>query len=261
MTTLTFAPRQLFQALAQVKLACAKDDTLPALTVISARAEGTSLHLVATDRYRAHYAHVELEDAVQPVDFTLPASAVADLKSMRWNAKRGGPLVGTVRIAPGDVYLSAPDTPEIRYPRPDFEYAALDATYGVTGMLAQAITETEKEDRPSVMQFNPAYMADLHRAARLAASSHVSVVMENLSSRAICRLSDDSTRFRALVMGIRQVESEDSPHGEAVDGLDRLGNLGRPSDGHVTPPSFRTDGSTERAKAREAQATREPVNA
>ena len=262
MTILKFAPRTFFTALAQVKLACSKDEMTPALGLISARAEGTSLHLCATDRYRAHYAHVALDEPVRPVDFTVPASAVADLKSMRWNAKRGGPLEAEAAIANDGVTFSATDCPEIRYPVPDTQEAALDAHYGVQSMLAKALLTLDHEgaDRPSDMSFDPAFMADFQRAARLAPDSNVSVMAQNLDGRFICRLSDDSTSFRALVMSVRR-----SPEGGQDDavlaGLDRVRELGKPSTGQVFSPAAPKDGPAASEAAERATHAPEPANA
>lgn len=80
------------------------------------------------------------------------------------------------------------------------------------------------------MRFNPAFIADMNRATRLSLDGNTSVTTANLSgARVICCLSDDSTRFRALVTGLVARGAEDKePHSVVADGLDRMSGPGLP---------------------------------
>ena len=82
-------------AVSQVAIAAGRDDTLPMLTGVRIELEGSTLALLATDRYRL--AVRELEWRPDAPDMTL--SALVPARTLNDTAKTLGPLGGSVTVA------------------------------------------------------------------------------------------------------------------------------------------------------------------
>jgi DNA polymerase-3 subunit beta len=82
-------------AVAQVAVAAGRDDTLPVLTGVRLELEGTSLTMLATDRYRLAIRELEWRPDADEASLTalVPARTLAD------TAKTLGPLGGSVTVA------------------------------------------------------------------------------------------------------------------------------------------------------------------
>jgi DNA polymerase-3 subunit beta len=82
-------------AVAQVAVAAGRDETLPMMTGVRLELSGSTLSLLATDRYRLAIREITWEPAAADVDTTalVPARTLAD------TAKTLGPLGGNVTVA------------------------------------------------------------------------------------------------------------------------------------------------------------------
>jgi DNA polymerase-3 subunit beta len=82
-------------AVAQVAVAAGRDETLPMMTGVRMELSGSTLSLLATDRYRLAIREITWEPAAADVDTTalVPARTLAD------TAKTLGPLGGHVTVA------------------------------------------------------------------------------------------------------------------------------------------------------------------
>ncbi|GLZ32998.1 DNA polymerase III subunit beta [Lentzea sp. NBRC 105346] len=69
--------RALVSALAPVASAASRDDALPIFTGVRIQSAGSSLHLLATDRYRMAHAVLPWEPGPAPLDVLVPATALA----------------------------------------------------------------------------------------------------------------------------------------------------------------------------------------
>ncbi|HEX3787569.1 MAG TPA: DNA polymerase III subunit beta [Pseudonocardiaceae bacterium] len=116
--------RPLLRALAAVAGAASKDDALPLFTGVRLRAEGDTLRLVATDRYRLAIAELPWrpEPAAAPLDVLVPATLVTELARQAAGADRLTLHADTDRFALawgdsviGTALLAAPFPNEDRY--------------------------------------------------------------------------------------------------------------------------------------------------
>jgi DNA polymerase III subunit beta len=82
-------------AVAQVAVAAGRDDTLPILTGVRMEIEGSTLALLATDRYRLAVREIEW----RPDDSEIGVAALVPAKTLNDTAKTLGPLGGSVTIA------------------------------------------------------------------------------------------------------------------------------------------------------------------
>jgi DNA polymerase III subunit beta len=82
-------------AVAQVAVAAGRDDTLPILTGVRMEIEGSTLALLATDRYRLAVREIEW----RPDDSEISVAALVPAKTLNDTAKTLGPLGGSVTIA------------------------------------------------------------------------------------------------------------------------------------------------------------------
>ncbi len=82
-------------AVAQVAVAAGRDDTLPILTGVRMEIEGSTLALLATDRYRLAVREIEW----RPDDSETSVAALVPAKTLGDTAKTLGPLGGSVTIA------------------------------------------------------------------------------------------------------------------------------------------------------------------
>lgn len=82
-------------AVAQVAIAAGRDDTLPMLTGVRMELEGSTLSLVATDRYRLAVREMQW----QPQEDAGSVHALVPAKTLSDTAKTLGPLGGTVTVA------------------------------------------------------------------------------------------------------------------------------------------------------------------
>jgi DNA polymerase III subunit beta len=82
-------------AVAQVAIAAGRDETLPMMTGVRLELSGSTLALLATDRYRLAVREITWEPAAEDVETTalVPARTLAD------TAKTLGPLGGSVTVA------------------------------------------------------------------------------------------------------------------------------------------------------------------
>ncbi|MGA8115108.1 MAG: DNA polymerase III subunit beta [Actinocatenispora sp.] len=82
-------------AVAQVAVAAGRDDTLPMITGVKLELEGTSLTLLATDRYRAAMRELDW----QPDESETSLSALVPARTLNETARALGPLGGSVGVA------------------------------------------------------------------------------------------------------------------------------------------------------------------
>jgi DNA polymerase-3 subunit beta len=82
-------------AVSQVAIAAGRDDTLPILTGVRIEIEGSTLALLATDRYRLAVREIEW----RPDDPEMSVAALVPAKTLNDTAKTLGPLGGDVTIA------------------------------------------------------------------------------------------------------------------------------------------------------------------
>lgn len=134
-------------AVAQVAVAAGRDETIPMLTGVRIEIDGSTLTLLATDRYRAAVREL----AWQPDDADINTQALVPARTLADTAKTLGPLGGEVTLAlsrggvgegligfaGGDRRTTSrlldPDFPKIRSLFPD-QYAAT-AKVGVAGLI------------------------------------------------------------------------------------------------------------------------------
>jgi DNA polymerase III subunit beta len=134
-------------AVAQVAVAAGRDETIPMLTGVRIEIEGSTLTLLATDRYRAAVREL----AWRPDDADINTQALVPARTLADTAKTLGPLGGEVTLAlsrggvgegligfaGGDRRTTSrlldPDFPKIRSLFPD-QYAAT-AKVGVAGLI------------------------------------------------------------------------------------------------------------------------------
>jgi DNA polymerase-3 subunit beta len=83
------------QAVAQVAIAAGRDDTIPMLTGLRLELEGSTLSLLATDRYRAAVREISW----RPGDDSINLQALVPARTLADTAKTLGPLGGEVTIA------------------------------------------------------------------------------------------------------------------------------------------------------------------
>jgi DNA polymerase-3 subunit beta len=83
------------QAVAQVAIAAGRDDTIPMLTGLRLELEGSTLSLLATDRYRAAVREISW----RPGDDGINLQALVPARTLADTAKTLGPLGGEVTIA------------------------------------------------------------------------------------------------------------------------------------------------------------------
>jgi DNA polymerase-3 subunit beta len=87
-------------AVAQVAVAAGRDDTLPVLTGVRIELAGTTMTMIATDRYRMamrELAWRPVDDAPGPVDALVPARSLVD--TARALSQAGGPSAASVDVA------------------------------------------------------------------------------------------------------------------------------------------------------------------
>jgi DNA polymerase III subunit beta len=82
-------------AVAQVAVAAGRDDTIPMLTGVRMELDGSTLSLLATDRYRAAVREI----AWRPDDDTVNLQALVPARTLADTAKTLGPLGGEVVVA------------------------------------------------------------------------------------------------------------------------------------------------------------------
>lgn len=82
-------------AVAQVAIAAGRDDTIPMLTGVRMELEGSTLSLLATDRYRAAVREL----AWQPTEDGVNMQALVPARTLAETAKTLGPLGGDVTVA------------------------------------------------------------------------------------------------------------------------------------------------------------------
>ncbi len=82
-------------AVAQVAVAAGRDDTIPMLTGVRMELEGSTLSLLATDRYRAAVRELSW----RPGDETINLQALVPARTLADTAKTLGPLGGEVVVA------------------------------------------------------------------------------------------------------------------------------------------------------------------
>jgi DNA polymerase-3 subunit beta len=82
-------------AVAQVAVAAGRDDTIPMLTGVRMELDGSTLSLLATDRYRAAVREL----AWRPGDDTINLQALVPARTIADTAKTLGPLGGEVVVA------------------------------------------------------------------------------------------------------------------------------------------------------------------
>jgi DNA polymerase-3 subunit beta len=82
-------------AVAQVAVAAGRDDTIPMLTGVRMELEGSTLALLATDRYRAAVREITW----RPDDDSINLQALVPAKTLADTAKTLGPLGGEVTLA------------------------------------------------------------------------------------------------------------------------------------------------------------------
>src|SRR5215468_1581777 len=82
-------------AVGQVAIAAGRDDTLPILTGVRMEIEGSTVALLATDRYRLAVREIEW----RPDDPEISVAALVPAKTLSDTAKTLGPLGGEVTIA------------------------------------------------------------------------------------------------------------------------------------------------------------------
>ena len=82
-------------AVAQVAVAAGRDDTIPMLTGVRMELEGSTLSLLATDRYRAAVRELSW----RPDDETINLQALVPARTLADTAKTLGPLGGEVVVA------------------------------------------------------------------------------------------------------------------------------------------------------------------
>jgi DNA polymerase-3 subunit beta len=83
------------QAVAQVAIAAGRDDTIPMLTGLRLELEGSTLSMLATDRYRAAVREI----AWRPGDTGINLQALVPARTLADTAKTLGPLGGEVTVA------------------------------------------------------------------------------------------------------------------------------------------------------------------
>jgi DNA polymerase-3 subunit beta len=83
------------QAVAQVAIAAGRDDTIPMLTGLRLELDGSTLSLLATDRYRAAVREI----AWRPGDDGINLQALVPARTLADTAKTLGPLGGEVTVA------------------------------------------------------------------------------------------------------------------------------------------------------------------
>jgi DNA polymerase III subunit beta len=87
-------------AVAQTAVAAGRDDTLPVLTGVRIELAGTTMTMIATDRYRMamrELAWRPVDDAPDPVDALVPARSLVD--TARALSQAGGSSGGSVDVA------------------------------------------------------------------------------------------------------------------------------------------------------------------
>jgi len=82
-------------AVAQVAIAAGRDDTIPMLTGVRMELDGTTLSLLATDRYRAAVREISW----RPKDDGVNLQALVPARTLAETAKTLGPLGGDVLVA------------------------------------------------------------------------------------------------------------------------------------------------------------------
>ncbi|HLT12446.1 MAG TPA: DNA polymerase III subunit beta [Micromonosporaceae bacterium] len=82
-------------AVAQAAIAAGRDDTIPMLTGVRLELEGSTLSLLATDRYRAAIREIEW----RPQDGGVSMQALVPARTLADTAKTLGPLGGDVTVA------------------------------------------------------------------------------------------------------------------------------------------------------------------
>ncbi len=82
-------------AVAQVAVAAGRDDTLPMITGVKLELEGSTLTLLATDRYRAAMRELEW----QPDEADTSLAALVPARTLNETARALGPLGGSVGVA------------------------------------------------------------------------------------------------------------------------------------------------------------------
>jgi len=82
-------------AVAQVAIAAGRDDTIPMLTGVRLELDGTTLSLLATDRYRAAVREISW----RPKDDGINLQALVPARTLAETAKTLGPLGGDVLVA------------------------------------------------------------------------------------------------------------------------------------------------------------------
>lgn len=212
MTIMTFHPRDLFRAVEQCRLATPTTKDNPTFRVVSALAAGSHLHLVGTDTYRIHYTRVDLIGPMEtPVRFVIPVEAIDGLRNIGWAVKTGGHTVGTITVTDTDLVFASPGTSELRHPRPDANDTRYRTVDTLMKVYTSAVDQCHNAPTPgAVVSINPKYLADLHKASRLAGTSADQVFIETVDKvnssgdtipKHLVRLSN-SPNFRALIMGM-----------------------------------------------------------
>ena len=231
MTDLTINPSNFFRAFSQVALAAPKAAMgVPAeLSNVHAVAEGETLHLIASDRYRIHYAYSGLmEPVAEPVRFSMPPTMAADMKALGWGRKTGTPALGTLTVEDGSVEVSAAGGDSRRYALDYSEFRVDRQLFPLLTQFLQAAGNAEHD----TVTVNPAFQDDVARAARVIdRKTNITAQRADKTpgSAMVYRLTGgthgdaEDNGFRAVVIGIRlpgNTPSGSEAHSDVLSGIE-----------------------------------------
>ena len=229
MTDLTINPRSFFRAFSQVALAAPKAAlNLPGeLSNVHAVAVGETLHLIASDRYRIHYAYSGLMDPVaEPVRFSLPPTMAADMKALGWGRRTGTPALGILTVEDGSVEVSAAGGDSRRYA---LDYSEFKMDRQLFPLLRQFLQNAGNSEADAVT-VNPAFQDDVARAARVIdRKTNITGQRADKGPAMVYRLTGgthgdaENNGFRAVVIGIRQpgnTPSGSEAHSDVLSGVE-----------------------------------------
>ena len=231
MTDFTINPRSFFRAFSQVALVAPKAAMgIPAeLSAVHAVAVGETLHLIASDRYRIHYAYSGLmEPVAEPVRFSMPPTMAADMKALGWGRKTGTPALGTLTVEDGSVEVSAAGGDSRRYALDYSEFRVDRQLFALLTQYLQAAGNSEAD----AVTVNPAFQDDVARAARVIdRKTNITAQRADKTpgSAMVYRLTDgtygdaEDNGFRAVVIGIRLRENTPSgseAHSDVLSGIE-----------------------------------------
>lgn len=181
--------------------AAGKDDELPALRCVLLEKRGDQLLAIATDRFRAHFARRPLVDGSAGTDGAFRTAIPG------WALKRAVAMFGNTAVGPTVTIELHPDR------RVTVSCSSEDAVtssitmraFGgdypdVAKVIAKALA-APAADRASEVDVNPAYLADLHRAAGTGSAG--TLLGSANGTGALIFVLDDGT-FGGLVMPRRR---------------------------------------------------------